>query len=78
MEQTECSKTSAYKLQTLGHYPKESTQHTEHSESLKSKILCYKLFCLGLIMQTYSMVQKSFEKHVKSQVYKVNPEHSLL
>ena len=27
MEQTECSETSAYKLQTLGNYPKESIQH---------------------------------------------------
>jgi len=37
MEQTECSETSAYKLQTLGNYPKESIQHTEHGESLKSR-----------------------------------------
>ena len=37
MEQTECSETSAYKLQTPGNYPKESIQHTEHGESLKSK-----------------------------------------
>ena len=27
MEQTECSETSAYKLQTPGNYPKESIQH---------------------------------------------------
>jgi len=26
MEQTECSETSAYKLQMLGNYPKESIQ----------------------------------------------------
>jgi len=36
IEQTECSKMSAYKLQMPGSYPKESIQHTEHSESLKS------------------------------------------
>ena len=35
MEQTECSETSAYKIQTPGNYPKESIQHTEHGESLK-------------------------------------------
>jgi hypothetical protein len=29
MEQTECSKTSAYKLQTPGNYPKESIQQRE-------------------------------------------------
>jgi hypothetical protein len=36
MEQTECSETSAYKLQTPCNYPKEGIQHTEHGESLKS------------------------------------------
>ena len=40
MEQTECSETSAYKIQTPGgDYPEESIQHTEHDESLKSRIL---------------------------------------
>jgi len=38
MEQTECSETSAYKIQTPGNYPEENKQHTEHSESLKSRI----------------------------------------
>jgi len=35
MEQTECSETSAYKIQTPGNYPQENKQHTEHGESLK-------------------------------------------
>ena len=35
---TECSETSAYKLQTPGNYPKESIQHTEQGESLKLRI----------------------------------------
>jgi len=35
MEQTECSETSAYKLQTPGNYPKESIKQTEHGESQK-------------------------------------------
>ena len=39
MEQTECSETSAYKIQTPGNYPEESIQHSEHGESLKSRIL---------------------------------------
>ena len=38
MEQTVCSEMSAYKLQTPGNYPKESIKHTEHGESLKSRI----------------------------------------
>ena len=37
MEQTVCSETSAYKLQTPDNYPKERIQHTEHGESLKSR-----------------------------------------
>jgi hypothetical protein len=42
MEKTECSETSAYKIQTPGNYPEENIQHTEHGESLKSRII--KLF----------------------------------
>jgi hypothetical protein len=34
---TECSETSAYKIQTAGNYPEEITQHSEHGESLKSR-----------------------------------------
>jgi hypothetical protein len=37
MKQTECSETSAYKIQTPGNYPEENIQHTEHGESLKSR-----------------------------------------
>jgi hypothetical protein len=39
MEQTEFSKTSAYKIQMVGNYPEENIQHTEHGESLKSRII---------------------------------------
>jgi len=38
MGQTECSETSAYKIQTPGNYPEENIQHTEHGESLKSRM----------------------------------------
>ena len=38
IEQTECSKTSAYKIQTPANYPEESIQHSEHGGSLKSRI----------------------------------------
>jgi len=41
MEQTECSETSAYKIQTPGNYPEENIQHTEHGENLKSRIYLY-------------------------------------
>jgi hypothetical protein len=49
MEQTQCSETSAYKIQTPGNYPEESIQHSEHGESLKSRkqtnILIKKSIC---------------------------------
>jgi hypothetical protein len=38
MEQTECSETSAYKIQTRGYYPEESIQNSQPGESLKSKL----------------------------------------
>jgi len=41
MEQTEGSKTLAYKIQTPGDYPEESIQHLEHGESLTSRILVF-------------------------------------
>jgi hypothetical protein len=44
---TVCSETSAYKFQTPGNYPEESPQHTEHGESLKSRISFSRL--LGLL-----------------------------
>jgi len=40
MEQTECSETSAPKIQTPRNYPKENIQHIEHGESLKSRTFC--------------------------------------
>ena len=52
MEQTECSETSAYKIQTPGNYPEESIQHSEHGESLKSINFVHLLACsLELSMQ---------------------------
>ena len=38
-EKTEFSEKAAYKIQTPGNYPEEDIQHTEHGESLKSRIL---------------------------------------
>jgi len=47
MEQTECSETSAYKIQTQWNYPEENIKHTEHGESLKSRILLENLKILN-------------------------------
>jgi hypothetical protein len=49
MEQTECSETSAYKMQTPGNYPEENIQHTEHGEGLKSRIVV-KYFPLAYVL----------------------------
>ena len=45
---TECSETSAYKIQTPGNYPEENIKHTEHGESLKSRIILHYLLSLVL------------------------------
>ena len=37
MEQRGCSKMLAYKIQTVGNYPEEIIQHSEHGKSLKSR-----------------------------------------
>ena len=40
---TECSETSAYEIQMPGNYPEESIEHSEHNESLKSRIFFFKM-----------------------------------
>jgi len=37
MEQTECSETAAYKIQTPENHPKENLKHSGQGESLKSR-----------------------------------------
>jgi hypothetical protein len=54
MEQTECSETSAYKIQTPGNYPEENTQHTEHGESKLRKTYYFTLFTY--LLTPWSMV----------------------
>ena len=45
MEQTECSETLAYKIQTPENYPEGSIKHSEHGESLKSRMFLPLLLC---------------------------------
>jgi hypothetical protein len=66
MEQIECSETSAYKIQTPGNHPEENIQHTEHGESLKSKIfvssiranvwLVFRHFTARIILDAWHML----------------------
>ena len=37
-DRTGCFEISAYKIQTPGNYPEESTQHSEHGEGSKSRM----------------------------------------
>jgi len=46
MEQIQCSETLAHKIQTPPNYPEESTQHSEHGESLKSRISIRIFVCM--------------------------------
>jgi len=56
LDGTECSETSAYKIQTPENYPEESIQRSEQGKSLKSRInplnpelnpICYLLALLA-------------------------------
>jgi len=38
MEETECYETLVYKIQTPGNYTEVGIQHSEHGESLKSRV----------------------------------------
>jgi hypothetical protein len=61
MVQTECSETSAYKIQTPGNYPEENMQHTEHGESLKSSIST--LTCMVWRVDRYKITFKLVISH---------------
>jgi len=47
MEQTECSETSAYKIQTLGNYPEESIQHMIGMFKCRRMIWVGNVECVG-------------------------------
>jgi len=46
MEQTECSKTSAYKIQTPGNYPEENIQVKKYSDFHFSYVIYLLCKCL--------------------------------
>ena len=69
MERTECSEMLAYKIQTLGNFPEESIQHSEHGKSLKSwrQETC-------LLAYSYSILNK---KNHFSRLWNVNGVHEV-
>ena len=75
MEKTECSETPAYKIRTPGNYPEESIQHTEHGESLKSRI--GNSFCSFSSYLTQNTVCKSNRKLFLQLQFLPYPEYSL-
>jgi len=62
MEETECSETSAYKIQTSGNYPEESIQHSEHGESLKLRKIKFGNFFFKFLTGFLHMDQLCVEK----------------
>jgi len=76
MEQTDCSEMSAYKFQTPANYPEESIQHSEHGESLKSRIaksnpppvqnVCN--FSLELLFATFVCPNKYLQTHARASL----------
>jgi hypothetical protein len=68
MEQTECSKTLADRIQTLEIYPEESTQRSENGRSLISRIN-YKVFVL---MTTQSAAKITYMKYEVSTAVNVH------
>jgi len=50
---------SVYKIQTPGNYPEESIQHSEHGESLKSRIHCIFFITGRLLWNVMAHAQKA-------------------
>jgi hypothetical protein len=73
MERTECSETSAFKLQTPGNYPKESIQHLEVSHfAILSSLLHVSLLYPNAFLST--LVSK---RHSKSSVRSVGDQFQI-
>jgi hypothetical protein len=73
MEQTECSETSAYKIQTPGNYPEENIQHTEHGESFKSRNILHtvkrrKANWIGHVLCRNCLLKQVIEGKVQGRV----------
>jgi len=73
MEQTECSETFAYKIQTPGNYPEGNIQHTEHGESLKSRmvhVVCLETYWYSIMYVTFILfinIFNNLERNVSAK-----------
>ena len=57
---TECSEKSVYRIQKPGNHTEESTQHTEHGESLKPRIQKYIFYSLFHVIFCYKVPKYVF------------------
>jgi hypothetical protein len=48
---------SAHKIQTSGNYPEENIQLTEHSRSLKSRLLSGKVWGTNICIKIYNLIK---------------------
>jgi len=77
MEQTECSETSAYKIQTPGNYPEESIQQLKFFLLNSAVILLFSiifvfLWYVGLYMSAQNHFQEEYNLSSASEVSYAN------
>jgi len=65
MEETECSETSGYNIETPGNCPEESIQHLELGESLKSRMLLLITFVVQNLLSS-----RLLSKNLKIKIYR--------
>jgi len=61
MEQTQCSETLAYKIQTLGNYPEESIQKSSYGSSRATSVPLMKKFrdfCYENVKVTFPLPER--------------------
>ena len=61
MEQTECSETSAYKIQTPGNYPEKNIQHYTIPLKIVKMIITQTKLSKNIRIQQYSLIAKELE-----------------
>jgi hypothetical protein len=66
MEQTECSETLAFKLQTPVNHTEESVKLSEQGESLKSRIYLINKICSDKYQESFSELSHYSENAVQS------------
>jgi hypothetical protein len=76
MEQTGCSETLAYKIQTKGNHPEESIQHSEHGQSFKSRAVKNILPIKILLLTAASSLPLTAFSDTNTKSYQVYKLHS--